>query len=345
MLFRSQAPQNETWDRRVDATVNASDVGAHADVDAQLGAHVHLRGGMRADVLHYDVDDRLGNFIPRFQRETHIVGYRRTALGLAAGPRGTLEIEPRSWLRLLASYGEGYRSPQALQLEEGENAPFAKVRAAEVGFKLLPGRGEKLTVTGAAYRTTLSSDLAFAPGEGRLERIGPTLRQGFAAHVLTRPAPWALASLSATYVRATLTAPPTATAENPSPPYVKGQLLPYVPPWVLRGDLGVTRELTLPRGEHMDLRAGAGATYLSSRPLPYGRFAQTVFLMDASASARWRFLELGLVAFNVLDARYAATEYSFVSDWGNREAPSLVPARHFSAGPPRSFFASLSLHF
>lgn len=339
-----QAPQNETWDRRVDATIHGSDIGAYLDVDARLGPYVHLRGGVRGDVLHYDVDDRLGNFIPRFQRESHIVGYRRTALGLAAGPRATVEVEPLSWLLLLASYGEGYRSPQALQLEEGENAPFTKVRSMEAGFRLKPFGGEALSLSGAAYRTHLSNDLAFDPGEGRLERIGPTLRQGIAVHLLAKPWPWALASLSATYVHATLTAPPTATPENPTPAFERGQLLPYVPPWVLRGDVGVTRELTV--GEHhVDLKAGAGATYLSPRPLPYGRFAEPVFLLDFSASARWRALELGLEIFNVLDSRYAASEYSFVSDWGTREAPTLIPARHFSAGPPRSVLASLSLHF
>lgn len=338
-----QAPQNETWDRRVDASVQATDVGSYVDADARLGAYVHLRGGVRADVLNYDLDDRLGNFIPRFQLQSHIVGYRRTALGLAAGPRATVEVEPSEWLKLIGSYGEGYRSPQALQLEEGENAPFTKVRAFELGARFAPGEGKALTLTAAAYRTTLSNDLAFSPGEGRLERIGPTLRQGAAAHLIARPTNWVIASLSATYVHATLTAPPAATAQNPTPPFLPGQLLPYVPPWVVRADTGISKELDA-GGQHFDLKLGGGATYLSQRPLPYGRFADSVFLVDLRASGRWRAVELGVDVFNVLGRRFAATEYSFVSDWGNRAAPSLVPARHFSAGPPRSFSASLTFH-
>ncbi|HZH04604.1 MAG TPA: TonB-dependent receptor, partial [Myxococcaceae bacterium] len=340
-----QAPENETWDRRVDADINASDLGAYADADARLGPWVHLRGGVRADVLNYDLDDRISNTTPRFQQETQLPGYRRTALGVAAGPRASLEVEPRSWIRLLGSYGEGYRSPQGLGLSEGENAPFTKVRAMEAGVQLKPGGGEALSFTGAAYQTRLSEDLAFEPGEARLERIGPSRRRGVAMHLLARPAPWALASISATYVRAVLTAPPPATAENPTPSLAPGQLLPYVPPWVLRADAAVTRELTLWGDTHLDARLGGGATYLSSRPLPYGRFADTVFLLDLSASLRWRYVELTLDVYNALDRRYAATEYSFVSNWGNREAPSRVPARHFSAGPPRTFLASLALHF
>ncbi|MGZ3446465.1 MAG: TonB family protein, partial [Myxococcaceae bacterium] len=85
-----QAPQNETWDRRVDATVRGSDLGVYADADLRLTRYVRLRGGARADVLHYDINDRLGNFIPIFDRQSHIVGFRRTALGVAAGPRATL---------------------------------------------------------------------------------------------------------------------------------------------------------------------------------------------------------------------------------------------------------------
>lgn len=339
-----QAPQNETWDQRVGANVQASDLGAYADLELGLGRFVKLRGGARADVLYYDVDDRLGNFIPSFQRESHIIGYRRTAMGIASGPRATVEVSPLDGLQLLGSYGEGYRSPQALQLEEGENAPFTKVRAAEVGFRLRPTLDDSLTLTGAAYETRLSDDLAFDPGEGRLERIGPTRRRGVAAHVLARPWDWLLASLSATWVQATLQAPPTATAENPTPAFEQGQRLPYVPPLVVRADVGFTREFEV-RDQRFGFQLGGGSTLLSRRPLPYGRYADPVFLIEARTSVRWRALELSLEVFNLLDSKFAASEYAFVSDWGNRDAPSLVPARHFAAGAPRTFLTSFGVHF
>ncbi|MGQ0504676.1 MAG: TonB-dependent receptor [Myxococcaceae bacterium] len=339
--FLLTAPQNETWDIRTDAAIRMSDLGAYVDVDAQLGRYLHLRGGLRADVLYANMDDRLGNFIPSFQRETHIVGYRRSALGLAVGPRATLEVTPWTWLTLLASYGEGYRSPQALQLEEGENAPYAKVHALEAGARF---KTDRSALTVAAYRTTLSTDLAFDPGEASLTRVGPTLRQGVAAHLVTRPWDWLLGSFSATYVHATLTSPPAATVDNPNPPFQLGQLLPYVPPLVLRGDLGTEHSIRV-ADSPLKLRAGIGGSYLSSRPLPYAQFAAPFFLLDASASARWRWVELSVEVFNVLNSRYAASEYSFVSDWNNREAPSLIPARHFSAGAPRTVVGSLTLHF
>lgn len=344
-----EAPQNQTWDRRVDASVRGSDLGAYVDADLRLGRHVHLRGGARADVLYYDIDDRLGNFTPLFQRATHMPGFRRTALGVAAGPRATLEVTPRSWLTFLGSYGEGYRSPQARQLEEGENAPFAKVRSLEAGARLRPGDGRRLTLTLAGYATFLSYDLAFDPSEGALTKIGPTSRKGAVVQLTTRPCSGrrfsALASLSVTYVRATLDQPPPATAENPSPPYQPGELLPNVPPVVARADLALTRHLVAVHGHVVEGRLGAGYTYLSPRPLPYGQFGDPVNLLDVSLGARWRWLDLGLDVWNLAGVRYAGSEYSFVSDWGTRQVASLLPARHFSAGAPRTFLGTLGLSF
>ena len=339
-----RAPQNETWDQRVDASIQATDVGVYIDADWRITRYVRLRGGLRADILYYDIDDALGNFIPAFGRETHIVGFRRTALGAQFGPRATLEVTPLPWLDVVASYGEGYRSPQALQLEEGENAPSAKVRSVEGGFRLHPW-GERLTFSAAGYATFLSTDLAFDPQDGRLERVGPTTRVGVVGHLVARPWSWFVGSLSVTYVHATLDEPPPATAENPAPPFQAGQRLPFAPPVVVRVDVGVIGNLFGFGGGELEGRLGTGFSFLSARPLPYGRFADPVALLDVSASARWRWIELGLEVFNVIGSEYAAVEHSFVSDWRPGEVPSLLPARHISAGPPRTFLATLGLHF
>ena len=339
-----QAPQNEVWDRRVDAGLLASDIGMYADLDLRLGRFVRVRGGGRADVLHYDVDDRLGNFIAPYQVASHLVGHRRTATGVAAGPRASVEVAPVPWVRLFVAYGQGYRSPQARLLEEGERAPFAKVHSAEGGVRLSPWDG-RLQINAAGFTTFLAQDLAFDPSEGRLEKLGPTRRAGFAAQVVARPLPWLVAAASVTYVNAILRAPPPATAENPSPPFVKGQLLPYVPPVVVRGDVGVDKQLALVRGRPLGLRVGVGYSYLSPRPLPYGQFAAPVHLLDASASIRYAMVEVGVEAFNLLARKWAVTEYNFVSDWGTRPIPSLLPARHFAAGPPLSAMGTLTLHF
>lgn len=337
-----QAPQNETWDERVDATVRATDLGGYLDADVRLGARIGLRGGVRADVLHYDIDDRLGNFIPGFQQQTHLPGYRRSALGFSFGPRATLQAKLSSFLTALASYGEGYRSPQARQLEEGENAPFTKVRTAEVGLRI--DAGSAISATLATYATFLGDDLAFDPESGSLDRIGPTRRLGIATALIARPWPFAYASVSLTYVQATLTAPPPPTAEDPAPPFEAGQLLPYVPPLVGRADLSLSGELVEVARAPLRGALGLGASLLSARPLPYGHFSPAIYLLSLSGELRYDRFSLEFTVQNLLNRRYAASEYTFVSDWGTRPIPSLLPARHFAAGAPRSFNASLGLH-
>ncbi|MDB4944243.1 MAG: Outer rane receptor protein [Labilithrix sp.] len=337
-----QAPQNETWDQRDDADVKTTDVGAYGDLTLGLGKRVRVRGGARADLLFFDVDDKLGNFIPSFSVKNHIVGYRRTASGIAAGPRATVEYFPSSWLRFTASYGEGYRSPQARQLEEGEQAPFAKVRSYEAGATLRDG--DRWSLSAALYQTNLSYDLAFDPGEGRLERIGPTTRRGVAAYLLASPVDWMSLSLSATFVHATLDSPPIATPENPSPAYVSGQSLPYVPPLLVRSDTAFTRELGELAHKPLAWKLGYGTTFLSSRPLPYGQTSPPVFLLDATFGVRRDWLELSLDATNLLGAQYADTEYAFVSSWSTSAIPSRVPARHITAGAPRAVLANVTLY-
>lgn len=337
-----QAPHNETWDERDDADLKTTDVGFFGD--ALLGAtkYLRLRGGARADLLFFDVDDKRGNFSPSFAAKTHLPGFRRTASGVAFGPRATVESHLTRGLRLSASYGEGYRSPQARQLEEGEQAPFAKVRSYEAGATLK--EGDSLSFTAVAYQTNLSYDLAFDPENGRLERIGPTTRRGLVGYLVADPADWAHIAVSATYVRATLDSPPIATADNPSPPYAEGQSLPYVPPLLVRSDVALSRPLGSVSSKPLVGRVGYGTTFLSSRPLPYGQISPPVFLLDATASVRRDWLEISLDAFNLLGARYADTEYAFVSNWQTTQIPSRIPARHIAAGTPRAILASVAIY-
>lgn len=337
-----EAPQNETWDRRVDASIQTFRAGAFVDGLVSISKRARLRGGVRADFILFDIDDRLGNFIPPYREQTHLVGFRRSAAGIALGPRATFEFDAWPFLRLFASYGEGYRSPQGRQLEEGEQAPFAKVRSYEGGVKLNYERS-KVTTTLLAYETRLSYDLAFDATEGRLERIGPTTRRGIVAHFQASPIPGLNSSLSMTLVRATLDSPPPPTPENPTPAYIEGQALPYVPPLVVRADVSYQRPLAKLWGKPLVGRIGYGATFLSSRPLPYAQEAAPVFTVDATAGLRRDFFEVGVDAMNLFNRKYADSEYVFVSDWRSSDIPSLLPARHISAGPPLTILGTLTL--
>ena len=336
--------RNQTWDRRVDASVRGVDLGVWGDLDWTFTRYLRVRAGLRADVLSYDVEDRLGNFAPLTRpQDTFIPGFRRSALGLAWGPRTSVEVRIREWMSILAAYGEGYRSPQARLLEDGEDAPFSKVRSADFGLRFDGGDPFRLSVGG--FYTHLSDDIAFDAADGRLERIGATRRIGAVAHAAVRPLHWLVGSLSFTFVDATLLEPPPPTAEEPQPPFVEGQSLPFVPPVVVRADLGVRHTFDENvGGQPFGSRAGFGFSFLSSRPLPFGDFADPVALLDASAALSWGPVELAFELFNALNARYAAIEYSFPSDWEpNDGVRPRTPARHIAAGAPLSWMVSVAV--
>jgi TonB family protein len=334
--------RNQTWDERVAADIVGGDIGLFADLDWSF-PHVRARLGLRGDALFYSVDDHLGNFAPDFRPEdAFIVGFRRSAFGVAAGPRTSVEVLPLPWLSLRAAYGEGYRSPQARTLEDGEEAPFTKVRSADVGTKL--SWDERLTITLAGYFTHLSDDVAFEASEGRLERIGASRRLGAVLHMETRPLPWLVGAASITVVDAVLLEPPPPTAENPQPAFVEGQNLPFVPPVVGRVDLGARHSFVDDLGGR-DLRGrlGAGLSYLSPRPLPFGDFSSPVALLDAGAGVGWGPIEAGIDVFNILNVEYAAIELNFPSDWDPEGPRRRVPARHTAAGPPITWMVSLEV--
>ena len=164
-------------------------------------------------------------------------------------------------------------------------------------------------------------------------------------YAVSRPVPWLVASASVTYVKATLLEPPPPTADEPFPPFEKGQDLPFVPPLVVRGDLGARHTFVQNLGgESLGGRLGIGYSLLSPRPLPFGEFSPTVSLLDASAGLAWGPLELGFEVFNLLNTEYAAIEYSFASDWDPSDGVRpRTPARHTAAGAPFSWMLSLEV--
>ncbi len=336
--------RNQTWDERIDADIRGVDVGMWLDVATRMTRYVDARVGVRADVLSYEIDDRLGNFAPLSRPDdSFLPGFRRSALGIVAGPRTSLEVHALPWMSVLAAYGEGYRSPQARVLEDGERAPYTKVRSADGGLKF--DWGAPLSLNASAYYTRLSDDVAFDAGEGRLERTGATRRLGATVHAVSRPTKWLVASASMTYVKATLLEPPPATADEPLPPFTAGQDLPFVPPLVVRVDLGARHQfLRDAGGQPLSGRLGVGYSLLSKRPLPFDERSPAVSLLDASAGLTWGPIDLAFEVFNVLDTAYAAMEYSFASDWDPEDGVRpRTPARHISAGAPFSWMLSLEV--
>ncbi|HEX2671064.1 MAG TPA: TonB-dependent receptor, partial [Polyangiaceae bacterium] len=210
--------------------------------------------------------------------------------------------------------------------------PFTTVRSYEAGVRLKDGVGTSGSVS--VFQTLLDEDLAFDAGTARIERVPGTRRTGFAAELTALPAAWFASSVSFTYTRAEF--------HESGQGYAGGDLLPFVPAYVLRSDSSISRELGQLWKQALGGRLGWSLTYLGSRPLPYAQTGHDVFLVDVTLALKLSRVELSLDCFNLLDASWYDGEFAYASSFGGRAA-SLVPLRHVSVGAPRTLMLSAQL--
>lgn len=319
--------------RLVDAKIRATDVGAYLDAELHPLARVTLRGGLRADGLAYATQDFVSGATTSSSDAVDSGGQVRAAQGAFVGKRGTIDVRVATGLHALLSYGEGFRSPQARSLGDGERAPFTQVTSYEAGVRYRDG--QRIEATAAAFHTDLSDDLVFDQETARNERVAATKRNGVTVEGTAKPERWLLTTMSLTYTKAQF-------AESQGI-YEAGTLVPYVPQWIARSDLAVTPRLATVRGRALDGRLGSGLTFMHRRPLPYGEIGHDIFLIDATASLRWGPIEAGIDAFNLLDARWYDGEFVFASRFRRDQAASLLPQRHVTVGAPRTLLASVAV--
>jgi hypothetical protein len=303
----------------IDANLRATNAAGYVDVTLRPWANLTLRGGLRADALSYLTEER---------GETGD-GQVRNALGAQLSKRASLDVGLLPGLGAVASYGEGFRSPQVRSLGDGETTPFTRVVSYELGLRYT--EGPRLRASVAGYRTRLSDDLVLDPATARNELVPSTSRMGLTASVISEPNEWFVSSVSLTYARAAF--------ERSDARYRAGELVPYAPQLVSRADLAVRSPVAEIAGDPVTGEVGVGTTYFGRRPLPYSEMGHDAFLMDLVGQLRWRMFVTRFEVFNVLNAEYFDGEFVYASQLG--ETKSLVPARHVSVGAPRAFLWSL----
>jgi hypothetical protein len=314
-------------------------VGAYATAIARPAAWLSVRGGVRLDLHALSIErrglpegDRAGARLPEESSD---------ALGVAVQPRGTVTLRLLRGLEWIAAAGVGTRSSDAQALSDGERAPFARATAVETGLRLTRGRrgrGAWLDLRGAVFATRLSQDLVFDADRGRNSVVGPSSRYGAVAALRLGVGRALDARGSVSWTEAHLP-PPGASGLSLG----QGPRLPYVPRIVARADVAWRAEVGV-LGQRLRLGAAAGLTVLGARPMPLDRFGQPYALVDASARVGWRAAELALIARNLLDARWRATELEYPSRFGDPAEPaSMRPARHVAAGAPLTVIVALTL--
>jgi hypothetical protein len=233
----------------------------------------------------------------------------------------------------MLSYGEGFRSPQARSLGNGEKAPFTTVQSMEAGLRYATSR---MNGSLSVFRTSLDHDLVFDAATTRNERVPGSTRIGSALEFTIKPTAWFVASGSGTYTRATFAASDAH--------YHEGDRLPYVPELIIREDLAVTPKLGRVWSRQLTGRFGTALTGMFNRPQPFGAFGHDVFLVDVTAELRLKEVGVGLDVFNLLDAHWYDSEFTYSANWDPTRVARLVPERYVTAGAPRTVLLSVSLY-
>lgn len=307
-------------DTLVDARLRTTTVGAYLDAELHPVKRLLLRGGLRADVASFAVEDRLAS-APRRESQGAFVGEKLVA-DLALAPR----------LHAVASWGRGFRTPQARGVADGARVPFTRVRSAELGFRWAGG-SQRASLAG--YATDLSDDVVFDETVGRNEPVPGTRRWGLAAHLETTH-DWFASGIGATITRAAFT--------ERGGRFESGQLVPYVPQVVTRIDLAARPVLGTWSGRTIRGHFGLGMQGLFRRPLPYGELGRDALITDLRLGIRREQLELTLDVRNLLGLPWNEGEFVYASRFDPSGPASLIPVRHITAGEPRSVLLSAALH-
>jgi hypothetical protein len=312
-------PDGTIEQRRVDADIGATGIGGYVDAAIYPIPRVVIRGGTRLDSLAYSVADHTGN-----------QGIERTSQGLHVGNKVTVDYAAGGGVHLLASYGEGFRSPEAEGLVEGQRIPFATIQSGEAGVRV---KRDEWRASLVGFASWLGQDLVFDATSLSSAPAPSSSRIGGSAALALRRGIFG-ASASATYARAVFTASDDR--------FHDGDAVPYAPSFVVRDDQYIVTPLGKVARSPVTGRFGVGMQGAFGASLPGRGEAMPAFYVDALAAASWRAFEVSLNGMNLLDRRYYDQELVYASNFGR--APTLPPpSAHVLVAPPASVFVTLKV--
>ncbi len=337
----TQAPYK--LDTDIDATLG--DLALYADLDLHLRRWLVLRGGVRGDAFSFDVLNKCAVQSVAHPSKTNPPGdasclsqegfghyrepvQRASTSANAVLPRASLIVGPFENITASLSYGTGVRSIDPQYVTQDVATPFASAASWDLGLRYLDTfEGLRVSARTSLFQTTVDRDLVFSEAEGRNTLGGASLRRGVLADVRAT-GHWFDEAINATWVHATFSD--------------TGLLIPYIPDLVLRSETaGRAEPPWVIFGDAVVLSGAIGVSYVGPRPLPQGERSDRIFTLDAHLAADWGAWRVSLRGQNLLDTQYRLGEYNYASDFHSQPSPTLVPARAFSAGAPRTVMLQL----
>ncbi|NUO52368.1 MAG: TonB-dependent receptor plug domain-containing protein [Polyangiaceae bacterium] len=332
---------------RTDADFDAKlgDFGLYGDIGLRLQPWLVLRGGVRADLFVFDVqdncavkdvsrpaaDDPPGDASCLSQErfgDHREPNQKATTASAKPMPRASMIVGPFAGFSFSLAYGQGVRAIDPSYVSDDVATPFASIDSGDIGASYARSFGSVL-VTGSSsfFATHVDQDQIFSETEGRATLAQGTTRVGWSGTIRTT-GDWFDTNTSASLVKSRFDD--------------TGLLVPYVPDVVFRHDGALFYDLFDIDGSPFRGKLGLGATVIGQRALPFGQRSDVIFTLDAAISGAWRWLELEIAGTNLANLKNKDGEFNFPSDFDPTDAATLVPARHFSAGAPIGVFASLT---
>ena len=194
----------------------------------------------------------------------------------------------------------------------------------------------RFTTTLTVFQTNVANELVFEVASGGLTTESASTRRGVVGSFLARPTSWLLVSSALSVQSATFDTLVAGTSH-----YV-----PNVPAVLWRTDVNAHGEIFRIKDLPVTGRVGAGYTLLGGRHINDRIIGQTNNVLNALASVRYRFVEVGVDMYNVLGLQYADDEEYYLSNWSLK--PGQQPASaavHMVAAPPRTALGTLALYF
>lgn len=301
----------EAWRATWDAGVQQTGIALWAKGRVGLGGLGHLSPGLRVERTDLRVRDHLPTIDDPF---AEAVLYRAGVWAVA--PKVAVALEPLDELRWFASYGRGFRSPEAQRLVASGVAVSTRADTAETGFDVHPIERLDLTTTGFFSWSPYDVLSDVVTREDVIS--GPTWRYGVETAVTVRPIDTLRAQVEFTWTEA-------RDVATRAP-------LPFVPRWLVSGGLYVDRA----RIGKVHLTAGIRWWQVGRRPLPGGYVSASAFATDLTARIEYNQWFFDARVDSLVPVSDRTVERVQPSWFDTGTTRSELPEVHFLAGEPTS---------
>ena len=290
-----------------------------ASQDLQLASRLRLQLGVRGDLFHFGLTDRLGNVTSVGDRASD------TRTEAIVSPKLSVAYDVATGTTLFANAGTGFHSNDArgvVSAPQGATV-LPRATAGEVGSRYNWARG---SVAAALWALQLESELVYSGDEGTTSQSGRTRRTGIDLEGRVAVTPWLWADADLNLSRGRFL-DESASANR----------IPLAPTITSVGGLSI-RDIG-------PFAAGARYRYVGARPASEDNsvVARGHWIAESFASVRLSRVTLSVAVDNVFNAAWNEAQFATTSRL--RGEPADVTELNFTPGAPRAIQLGVQTRF